>query len=301
MLKSLSSQTKGWIYGICSQVLWGTGGVAIKLIDAVLPSSLLIFLRHGIGAITLTVFIFRGKAPVLKNLPILHLILLGIIAAGLPDLLLVEAVRRSGAIVATILARVEIPLGVIFAHLLLKEKVGINAYIAGAISIIGVCLISYKPELAVTLDNQFYVGVLCALGAAALWALSSVYAKFILNKKTDPLALSFVRISVGSIFALALALLFVHDPFFSLQQLQLNDWMLILYLGIFLSGLGYLFFYKSLKLLDAHIAIVLIGLTIVVLLFSGLLIGETIYPLQWCGIVLIVLSIFLVKNTAKSE
>ncbi len=298
MHKNLSGQTKGWLYCICSQVLWGTGGVTIKLIDSVIPSSLLVGLRHGIGAITLALLMVRGKKPIFKNLPVVHLIILGIFAAGLPDLLLIEAIRRSGAIIASMLARVEIPLGVIFAHLLLKEKVGKGAYIAGLISVAGVWLISYQPEQKLTLDNQFYVGILCALGAATLWALSSVYAKHILNKKTDPLALSFVRLCIGSIFALAITVLFIHDPFLTLQQLDLTDWSLIIYLGVFLSGLAYLFFYRSLNILDAHVAIVLIGLSIVVLLLLGLFIGETIGPVQWLGITMIVVSIFLVKKPA---
>lgn len=301
MPQHVSHQTKGFLYGIFSQVLWGTSGVAIKLIDSVIPSSLLVTIRHGIGALTLGLLILRGKIAVFKNFPIIHVILFGIIAAALPDLLLIESVRRAGAIVATILVRVEIPLGVIFAHILLKEKVDKIAYVAGIISILGVCLISYQPEQTITLDNQFYVGVLCGLGAAVLWALSSIYAKHILNKQTDPLALSFVRISIGSIFALIITMLFINDAFLSLQHLQWTDWSLILYLGIFLSGLAYLFFYRSLKILDAHVVVVLLGVSIIVLLFSGLLIGETISLLQWLGIGIIVFSIFLVKKPAPVE
>lgn len=67
MLKSLSSHTKAWIYGIVSQILWGSGGVAIKLIDAVIPSSLLVSLRHSIGALTLGLLILKGKAPFSKT------------------------------------------------------------------------------------------------------------------------------------------------------------------------------------------------------------------------------------------
>lgn len=292
---------QGFFYGIFSQVLWGTSGVVIKLIDTMLPSSVLVFLRHGFGALTLGLLILRGKTAVFKNLPLLHLILLGIFAAGLPDLLLVEAIRRCGAIISSILARVEIPLAVLFAHLFLKEKVGKIAYLAGIISIIGVCFISYQPDQIITLDNQFYVGILYGLGAAMIWGLSSVYAKYILNKQTDPLALSFVRLCIGSIFALAVALLFVKDAFASLSQLRLFDWSLILYLGIFLSGLAYLFFYRALKVLDAHVAVLLLGLSIVVLLFCGLLIGETISLLQWLGIGMIIFSIFLVKKPAPQE
>lgn len=294
--KKISHQTKGFLYGIFSQTFWGTSPAVIKLIDTVLPSSVLVFLRHGIGAFTLGLLILQGKRAVFKNLPIVHLILLGIFAAGLPDLLLVEAIRNAGAIIASILARLEIPLGVILAHILLKEKVGKTAYLAGVISIIGACFISYQPEQAITLDNKFYVGILCGFGAATLWALSSVYGKYILNKQTDPLALSFVRLCIGSIFALVVALLFIKNPFFSLSQLRLLDWSLILYLGIFLSGLAYLFFYRSLRILDAHVAIILLGLSIVVMLFLGLLIGEVISPLQWFGIGMVIFSIFLVKK-----
>lgn len=286
---------QGWVYGILSQILWGTAGFTIKLIDTVLPSSLLVSLRHGIGALTLASLVIKNKTS-FRNLPIVHLILLGIFAACLPDLLLVEAIRNSGVIVASMLARVEIPLGVLFAHIFLKEKVTKYSYLAGVISLVGVWLISYKPGQVITLDNNFYFGVLCSLGAATLWGISSVYAKYILTKKTDPLALSFVRLSIGSIFALAITIVFIHDPLISLQQLQLTDWLMLLYLGIFVSGLAYLFFYRSLTLLDAHKAIILLGLSIVVTLFLGLLLGETIQFMQWIGILLIISSIFLIKS-----
>ncbi|MBA3724207.1 MAG: DMT family transporter [Candidatus Levybacteria bacterium] len=286
---------QGWVNGIVSQILWGTAGFTIKLIDTALPSSLLVSLRHGIGALTLATLIVKSKTS-FKNLPIGHLVLLGIFAACLPDLLLVEAIRNAGVIVASMVARVEIPLGVIFAHVLLKEKVTKHAYLAAIISLIGVWFISYKPGQIITLDNTFYFGVLCALGAAILWGISSVYAKYILTKKTDPLALSFVRLSIGSIFALAITILFIHDPFISLQQLQMTDWLLLLYLGIFVSGLAYLFFYRSLAILDAHKAIILLGVSIMVTLFLGLFLGEIIQFIQWIGIALIISSLFLIRN-----
>lgn len=163
------------------------------------------------------------------------------------------------------------------------------------------CLVSYRPDLQITFTNDFYVGVACALGAATLWSLSGVYVKYILNKKTDPLALSFVRIAMGSIFALAITILFIQDPFASLSFLNVKDWSLILYIGIFLSGFAYLFFYRSLNILDAHVAILLIGLSIVVLVLFGLLIGETISPIQWLGIALIGVSILLVKKPAPVD
>lgn len=298
-MNSKPINTNGWSFGIISQFLWGTGGVVIKLIDTVIPGTLLVSIRHAIGACTLGLLLFRKKHT-FKNIPIFHLILLGIIAAALPDLLLIEGVRRTGAIIATILARVEIPLSVLLAHIFLKEHINRYAYISVLLSVIGVFCISYDPNLAIRLDNDFYVGILCGLGAATLWAISSIYGKHILTKKTDPLALSFVRITIGSIFMLAATLLFIKNPFASLSLLAPTDWGLIIYLGVFLSGLAYLFFYKSLNLLDAHAAVILGGLSIVVLLLGGLLIGETILPGQWLGIAVIITSLFLVKKTGTN-
>lgn len=289
----------GWFYGIFSQVFWGTGGAVTKLIDAALPSSLLLGMRHGIGALVLGCSIFTRKRHVLKNMPLFHLIMLGILAAGLPDLLFIEAIRRSGAIIAVMLARLEIPFGVLFAHWLLKEKVGLSAYIASLLALIGVVLMSLRPGQAITIHDQFYVGVLLGILVAVLWALAGIYAKYILNRKTDPLALSFVRLIVGSIFGLAVAIVTVRHPIEALQGLELADWGLILYLGIFLSGLAFLAYYKSLNILDAHVVAIMMGLSIAIVLLSGLVIGERMSILQWLGIALIVTSVQLIRRKPK--
>ena len=284
-----------------SQALWGTGGVVTKLVDKSLPSSLLVGFRHGIGALVLGISIIRTERPIMRNLPWLRLIIFSIVAAGLTDLLFVEAIRRCGAIIAVMLARLEIPLGVIFAHFFLKEKVGISAYLACVLSLAGVCLISYRPGVTVTLQDSFYLGVVLGITTGILWAGCSVYAKTMLNRKIDPLALSFVRLSIGSIFAFGIAIALVHHPFQALQNLAWSDWAWIIYLGIFLSGLAYLFYYKSLKIIDAHIALILSSVSIAVLLVLGLAIGERISILQWLGVATIGLSIYLVKKPATAD
>lgn len=296
-VKQLSPHNQGLAYAFLVNIMWGTGGVAIKLVDKALPSSLFVGLRYGIGALSLGVIILRGQTAVLKNLPWLKLIIFGIIATGLTDLLFVEAIRRCGAIIGVMLARLEIPLGVIFAHWLLKEKVTKRAYWAGLLSLLGVCLISYQPGVSITLENSFYLGVLLGISAAILWALAGIYGKVLLDRhKVDPLAISFVRVGVGAIFALILAFLVIDEPWSILQNLQLADWLLILYLGVLLSGIGYWLYYKSLKLIDAHVASVLLSVSIAVLLMLGLIIGEKPSALQWLGIASVALSIYLVRK-----
>ncbi len=303
MIKTPSTQAKGWLYGMFSQVLWGTGGIATKLVDKALPSSLLVGIRQGVGALVLGLIIVQRGHNIFKNVPWLHVLAYSLIAAGLTDLMFVEAIRKCGVIIATMLARLEIPLGVIFAHLLLKEKVGVSTYIAAALSFIGVCLISYRPGASFTLQDSFYLGVVLAVTTAVLWAFATVYAKYILDHKqnVDPLALSFVRLSIGALIALAIVATVVKDPLQALARLQLHDWLLLLYLGMFVSGLAYLAYFKSLKIITAHVSAVLLSVSIAVLLILGLAIGESVSTLQWLGIAVVALSIYLVKRPASAD
>ncbi len=292
----ISGRNKGWLDNFFAQAIWGTGGIAISLVDKALPSTLLVGIRHGIGSFMLGVSILKNKRHLLRNSPWAHLVILGILGGALPDLLLVGSIRRCGPIVGVLLARLEIPLGVLFAHIFLKERVTAKAYIASAVAMLGACMISYKRGESITLQNSFYIGVVIGLAAGVVWALTSVYAKFILNKQADPMILTSVRLGIGSISAFVAAAFLVTQPLHILQQLSLNDWLLLIYLGVFVSGLAYLLFYKSLQLIDVHVAQILVGMSIAVVVILGLAIGVPISPIQWLGIALIAYSIYLIKS-----
>jgi drug/metabolite transporter (DMT)-like permease len=252
--------------------------------------------RNGIGSMILGFAILRGNRHVLRNLPWVHLIVLGVLAAGLPEMLLLETVRRCGAIVAVMLVRIEIPMGVILAHFLLKERVTRMAYVAAVLALAGVWLISLRPGQSFDIHQGFYVGIGLGLLTGGIWALAGVYGKFILKRGTDPMAVSFVRLSVGAAFGVVITAIFVRDPWQALARITIHDWLMLGYLGVFLSGFGYMAFYKSMKLLDAHVVSILGGVSIAVLLILGYAIGETATILQWVGIALVVASIYLVQK-----
>src|SRR5262249_30783814 len=148
-LRSNHETQRGWGYGITAQIFWGASANVIELISKSLPSSLLVGLRHGIGALFLGATIIRSKRPVFKNLPWVHAFILCLLACALPDLLLTISIRHIGPIVAALLARLEIPFGVLFAHLLLRENVTRKIYASSLLGILGAVLISYKPGQAI--------------------------------------------------------------------------------------------------------------------------------------------------------
>jgi len=299
--ENVSRRSKGWILSIVAQALWGSSSVVISLISKSLPDTLLVGVRHTIGSVFLYINLRGHLRSTFKNLPWRHLIILGLLAGSLPDLLLVESVRKSGPIVAVLLARLEMPLGVLFAHLFLKEKVNRTAYLASLIGLVGAGFIAYQPGDAINIHTSFYLGVLCGIAAGISWGLSAVYVKFILSKGSDSTATAFIRLALGAATSLVLVLFFVHDPLSILKGLYWKDWLKILYLGVFASGAAYMLYNKSLKVIDAHVAQILVGVSMIVSVCLGLAIGVRVSMLQWLGIATIVFSIYMIKARPSTE
>lgn len=288
--------SKGWLYNTAAQALWGSGSVVISLISKSLASTLLVSIRHGLGALLLGINLLRTRKNIaFKTMPWKHAIALGIVAGALPDILLTISVRHVGPIVAILLARLEIPLGVLFAHLLLKEKVTAKTYGASLLGLLGAIGISYKPGETISLHNGFYLGIAAGLGASLAWGIGAVYGKYILNQKANSQVLTFTRLATGSLVALLVSAVLVRNPLGMLQDLRVRDWLFILYLGLFNSGLGYLLFYRSMELIDAHVAQILMGVSMIVTIGLGLLIGVSVTLFQWLGILTILGSLYLIR------
>ena len=84
---------------------------------------------------------------------------------------------------AVLLVQMEVPFGVIFAYLILKEKPTIRSIIGISIALIGVYILTGTPNL----DGKF-IGATLTITGAGIWALGQVLVKP-LSKEINPLAL----------------------------------------------------------------------------------------------------------------
>ena len=211
---------------------------------------------------------------------------------------MVESIRASGAIVAAMLARLEIPFGVILASIVLKEKVSNKAKAATSLSLHSVILLSQTDMSFGTFDDANARGVGLGLIVALAFSLSTIYAKWIFNTfKIPSLLMTWVRTSMGAGISILIFVLSGGDIVQSLASISLMDWLAIGFLGLFVNAIAYMAYYKSLSLLDAHITQIMLGVALVIAVILGLLIGETLSIFQWLGIVLVVISIYLIQTS----
>ncbi|GEM_PF-4234220 len=300
-----SRHRHGVLFIFATQIIWGLTPIVIKFINHGFPGSLLVAIRGILGAVLLFAIIIASgtfkSVLALRPKMILQLVLLGIVASGIADLFNVAAIRNGGVIVATLMARLEIPLGVMMASWILKEKISSSMKLATALSFVGVVLISYRTGLTAQSSASFYQGIFYGLFAALCWSSSGIFAKTILSKKVLPIVVTCARLFVGGIFSAVMAATTVPDIAVRFSQLTSTEWGAIVGLGIVASALAFYLYYEGLERLEANRTAVLLSLSLVVAVLSGILIGESLQLVQWCGAAFILMGIYITITSPKTQ
>ena len=147
-----------------------------------------------------------------------------------------------------------------------------------------------------------FIGFILAIDAIFTWALASLVYKWGLGK-TEPKANIFFRLCCVSLSTLVFALFFGNILFLSNLD---STGILLFVLTSIISGLsvtvGDLFYYKSLKKIDASRAYPLTQLSLIfVYPFSFILFQEVATPAILIGGILILLSVFILSSKDKEE
>ncbi|RXT03723.1 DMT family transporter [Ammoniphilus sp. CFH 90114] len=173
---------------------------------------------------------------------------------------------------------------VIFARLVLKERITWAKLVALLLSSVGVTfIIGYDGT-----HGDYFWGVLFLIGAALTWALLSVYAK-VASVRHDTLTLT--------TYAVFFALLFTTPVMaweIQTAQIQLNTSVIfgILYLGVISTAGAFFLWNKGMELMDASVGALFFFLQPVVGTFFGwLLLGEQLELNFLVGAVFILLGV----------
>ncbi|MBP6880089.1 EamA family transporter [Candidatus Saccharibacteria bacterium] len=65
--------------------------------------------------------------------------------------------------------------------------------------------------------------------------------------------MTLVRTTIGAVSSLLIFIFFGGNIVTSISNIAPMDWLALGFLGVFVSAIAYLAYYKSLSLLDAHI------------------------------------------------
>jgi drug/metabolite transporter, DME family len=163
----------------CAAALWGTDGLLRKPLADVLPAASVVFWEHLIVVLLLVPFLpsalraFAGATPRQRA----ALVAIGVGASAVATALFTAAFRLGGPITPLVLQKLQPVFAVLFACLLLRERLR-PAYFAFAVpALAGAWLLTFADPLSVQIAAA--KAALLSLGAAVLWAAGTVLGRMV--------------------------------------------------------------------------------------------------------------------------
>ena len=237
---------KAYFFVVLTAFLFGTMEVACKAAGNQLDPFQLTFLRFAIGGLILLPF---AAAELKQNRIKLTakdiLILAGVGALGIPlSMVFFQlGVMNSNAATASMLICINPFFTMVFAHFFTEEKLNRNKFIVLAIGLAGLIFMIKPWNIQ---EGNTVIGIVYMLLAAVFFGAYTVAGK-VSVQKMGIMAQTSISFILGSLI-LFIIILITGKPVVAGVT---DSFILVLYVGIFVTGLGYYSYFMAIKNSDA--------------------------------------------------
>lgn len=297
---------RGTVLIAIAAALWATTSIAAKFLfaDSGLDALTLGWLRLMI-AFPVFFFLMRwerrqlsgsGEGFQLNRRTLLTLLALGVFQAAYQSSYLL-AVDLTGAGIATLIALCLAPVLVaIFSAPLLGERPGMVTILALLVAIVGTVML-VGGDVSVT--GHWRIG-----GIALAILAAFVYAGFTMTSRYSASGTPVFATAFGCFLTGAVTLLpvvWLNGGLARLGTLALSDWLLVAYIGIVPTCVGYVCFFTGMKTTPATTSSIIITLEpLFVAALAWLILGEVLGSLGLAGAVILTAAVIVAsRNSAR--
>jgi len=280
---------------LATMACWGGTFVAGRMLAGVIPPVIAAFLRFAVASVILLFLLHRheGRFPSLNRSQLRSVVLLGLTGvmgyniAFFKGLETIQA-SRAGLIIALN------PVGIaLLSALVGGEPLRPFRALGVAVSVVGAMLVISRGQLSL-LASGVGTGELILLGCVLCWALYSVIGRHAM-RGLSPLAAVTYSAVAGTLFLAPLAL--SHGVLSDIFSYGPKAYASILYLSVFGTVIGFLWYYQAIKEIGAVRSGVFINFVpLFALLFGVLLLGETLTSSLLQGALLVVTGAWITNN-----
>lgn len=236
----------GLLKGTFAVAVWGASFIATKVALREVSPATVVWLRFAMGILVLGAFVFLRKEFLLQPPKVLaYFALLGFIGITFHQWLQSNGlVTAQASTTAWIVSTTPIFIAIL-GWLFLKEYLRLDQIAGILVATIGVLLVVSKGDLNSIFRGSFGTpGDLLVLISSPNWAVYCVIARKGLKEHSASL-LTFYVIFLGWLFSTPL--FFAGPGIGEIHQLTLSGWTATGFLGIFCSGLAYIYWNDALK------------------------------------------------------
>lgn len=285
----MNKRLVGILCGLGAASIWGGMYVVSKVVLDIIPPFLLVSIRLVLGALTLAlVLLIRGFPHISRN-QVLQILGVGFVGYGISLSLQFLGTKLSTAANGSLVTSATPAFVLIFAWVLLNEKITWMRLVALLVSTLGVVAVidPRSPQL----NSDLFLGNLALIGAALTWALYSVLVRKT-TRDTD--------VMVFSLFAFLGGLpVTVPAGAWEWQTLGVGEISLgvvggVLFLGVISTALAMVLWNTAFALVEANLAsLTFFAQPVVGTLLGWLILQERISPLFLVGGALIGLGLII--------
>lgn len=237
---------KAYFFVVLTAFLFGTMEVACKAAGSQLDPFQLTFLRFAIGGLILLPFAIielkkSGTRLELKD----FLTLAGVGALGIPlSMVFFQlGIMHSNAATASVLICINPFFTMIFAHFFTEEKLNKNKILVLAIGLVGLVFMIKPWNIQ---EGNTVLGIIYMLFAAVFFGAYTVAGK-VSVQKMGIMAQTSISFILGSLI-LFIIILVTGKPVIEGVD---DNLILVMYVSIFVTGIGYFSYFKAIKYSDA--------------------------------------------------
>jgi drug/metabolite transporter (DMT)-like permease len=269
----------GLLCGLGAASIWGGMYVVSKVVLELIPPFALVSIRLLLGALTLAiVLIFRGF-PNISRRQFLQVLGVGFVGYGVSLSLQFLGTKLSTAANGSLVTSATPAFVLVFAALLLKEKITILRLISLLLATLGVIAV-IDPRSA-QLNPDLFLGNLSLIGAAITWALYSVLVRKT-TQNLDVLPFSLIAFLGGLPITLPAGAW--EWATLGIGEMTLGLVAGILFLGVISTALAMVLWNTAFAFVDASLAsLTFFAQPVVGTLLGWLFLGERITPLFLLG------------------
>jgi drug/metabolite transporter (DMT)-like permease len=243
-----------------------------------------VFFRCIFGGATLALVcavlgLFRRK---LFSWKMFGLALLGGAAIVINWVLLFAAYSRASISMATAVYNTQPFMLVALGALVFRERISASTVVWLAVAFIGLVFVVKVEPAVLAVPGQYLVGVAYAVGAAAMYAVSSIITKRL--KGTPPHLIALIQVSLGVVML---------APFVRFDALPTSgaQWFELVVLGVVNTGLMYVLLYGAIQKLPTSMTGALSFIyPVVAIIVDRIAFGQTLAWIQVLGAALILLA-----------
>ena len=291
--------TKAILKALFAVIVWGASFVATKISLQYVAPSTVVWLRFSMGVIILGFAVVLSKQfSMPKGREWGYFALLGFLGITFHQWLQSTGLLTAQATTTACIITSTPVFIALLGFLILRERLAWHQTAGILLASFGVLLIVTKGNLATLAAGRFGTrGDFLVMISAVNWAVFSTFSRPGLKKHPATLMMFYVM-SFGWLFTSIL--FFAGSGVTEIATIPLDGWVAIAFLGIFCSGIAYIFWYDALKVLPvAQTGAFLYLEPIITVIVAAFVLQEAILLATLIGGITILIGVWLVNRPSQ--